>query len=125
MYKFLSTEIVMLIHQNLINEFGGMHGIRDQGLLESAIYAPQATFDSKYLYKNIYEISAAYAYHIIKNHPFIDGNKRTGLMAAIMFLEYNNCSINFKPNELYNLGIKIATSTITVSEIAQILKSVQ
>ena len=71
MHKFLSIEDVIIIHQNLINKFGGMHGIRDQGLFESAIYAPQATFDDKYLYQNIYEISAAYAYHVIKNHPFI------------------------------------------------------
>jgi death-on-curing protein len=122
MYKFLLPGAVIIINQKVIRDFGGMHGVRDKNLLESSVYAAQATFDGQYLYSTIYEMAAAYAYHIIKDHPFVDGNKRTGLMAAILFLECNGVQIDFRPGELYKLGIKIATSTVTVNEIAKALK---
>lgn len=123
MYRFLSPDEVVMINQRLIKDFGGVHGVRDKGLLESAVYSPRATFDGNDLYSTIYEMAAAYAYHIIKDHPFVDGNKRTGLMIAVLFLEYNEQFINFAPGQLYNLGVRIATSTITVSEISRVLES--
>ena len=123
MPKFLSLTDIIIINQNLIKDFGGLHAIRDNSLLESAAYAPQSTFDSKYLYPTIYEMAAAYAYHIIKNHPFVDGNKRTGLMTMLVFLESNKKQVYFKSNKLYNLGIEIATSSITIRKIALLLKN--
>ncbi len=122
MYHFLSCKNVIAINWQLVKEFGGLYGIRDKNLLESAVYAPQATFDGKYLYQTIHEIAAAYAYYIIKDHPFVDGNKRTGLMTAILFLESNQKIVIFKSGELYNLGIKIAKSEMTIKKVSHIFK---
>lgn len=93
---FLTMPMVTYMHDFFVKQFGGSLGIRDQGLLESALMAPQATFNGAYLHKDIFSMAAAYAYGIIKNHPFIDGNKRTGITAALVFLRYNNSGIFLK-----------------------------
>lgn len=78
----------MLIHDEQIEVYGGIHGIRDKGLLESAVMMPQASFGGEYLHNGLFEMSAAYAFHIAENQPFLDGNKRTALVAALVFLEF-------------------------------------
>ena len=118
--EFITLEEVLRVHRGLIEAFGGDHGIRDDQLLDSAINMPKSSFSNKYLHKDIFEMAAAYAYHIIKNHPFIDGKKRTGIFIAILFLENNDIEINFKKGELYKLGTNIATSEISKEEIAKI-----
>lgn len=120
--RFLDINEVILVNKGQIQLFGGLHRIRDQGLLESAVYDVQASFASQYLYKDIYHMAAGYAYNIIKNHPFIDGNKRTGIVSCLMFLQYNDVELEFELDELYNLGIAIATSKCTIEKIAAILK---
>ena len=75
--EFIEMDDVLTIHQILIEQFGGSHGIRDKGLLESALAQPKATFFGELLHPTIYEQAGAYLYHIAKNHPFLDGNKRT------------------------------------------------
>ncbi len=85
----LSIETVVEIHVEAIRQFGGLGGVRDENLLASAVLAPQSTFGGKSPYHDLVEIAAAYLFYICKNHPFIDGNKRTALMAAIVFLRIN------------------------------------
>lgn len=87
--EFLTTEDVLALHEEAIEAFGGAHGIRDQGLLESAVAAPQATFGGDCLHEDLFAMAAAYAFHLCKNHPFLDGNKRTAFYATVLFLDRN------------------------------------
>ena len=119
---FLTLEEVLLLHDYHLNKDGGMHGVRDKGLLESALNMPQATFAGQSLYADIFEMAAVYAHGIIKNHPFCDGNKRTGIMAALIFMEENGVKIKFSDKEFFDLAINIATSKLSIEEIAHILK---
>lgn len=116
--KFITIDDAKDIYNGLIQKYGGTYGIRDEGLLDSAINTPLATFSSQYLHYDIYEMASAYAYHIIKNHPFVDGNKRAGIAIAIIFLDINDIEIEMTNEELYELTIKIATSEISKQEIA-------
>lgn len=120
--RFLDIDEVILVNKSQIQLFGGLHGIRDKGLLESAVYDVQASFGGRYLYKDIYHMAAGYAYNIIKNHPFIDGNKRTGIVCCLIFLHFNDIEIEFAQEELYKLGIAIATSKIDIDKIAVVFK---
>jgi len=119
---FIELAEAIRIHNGQIEEHGGIYGVRDAQLLDSALNTPQASFSGQYLHKNLYEMAAAYAYHIIRNHPFLDGNKRTGILLALIFLKINGISKKFKQNELYELSIKIATSKISKKEIAQFFR---
>ena len=85
----LTVEIVREIHQAAIRDFGGSEGLREPALLESAVSAPQATFGGKSTYSSAVEIAAAYLFYLCRNHPFIDGNKRTALGACVVFLKLN------------------------------------
>ncbi|HLC07641.1 MAG TPA: type II toxin-antitoxin system death-on-curing family toxin [Candidatus Babeliales bacterium] len=120
--KFLTLEDVKLIQINQINRYGGLHGLRDENLLDSAINYPRATFDQKYLHPDIYHMASSYMYAIIKNHPFLDGNKRTGLIVAILFLAYNDIFIDAQDDELFDLTVSMAQSKITESEAAIFFK---
>ena len=83
---FLDLDHIMRLHRSLIDRYGGIEGVRDMGLLQSAIAMPQASYGGKFIHDDIFEMAAAYLYHITQNHPFLDGNKRTGAAAAIVFL---------------------------------------
>ena len=85
----LTVDIVKEIHDAVLKEFGGSGGIRDEGLLHSAVAAPQATFGGESPFADLAEVAAAYLFYICRNHPFIDGNKRTAMTAAIVFLRLN------------------------------------
>jgi len=85
----LSIDIVREIHAEAIKKFGGLNGVRDENLLASAVLTPQCSFRGKSPYADIVEIAAAYLFYICKNHPFLDGNKRTAMMAALVFLRLN------------------------------------
>lgn len=85
----LNIDIVREIHAEGLRQFGGLRGVRDENLLASAVLTPQSTFGGKSPYSDIVEIAAAYLFHICKNHPFFDGNKRAAMMAAIVFLRLN------------------------------------
>jgi len=86
---FLDLGEVMEIHRDQIERYGGRPGIRDMGLLQSAVSMPAVGFGDDYLHSDIYEMAGAYLFHIIRNHPFVDGNKRTGAVAAVVFLLLN------------------------------------
>jgi death-on-curing protein len=87
--RYLNVEAVRAIHEEVLAEHGGTAGLRDNGLLESAVAAPQASFGGEVLIKNVVEIAAAYLYYLCSNHPFVDGNKRTALAACLVFLDGN------------------------------------
>jgi death-on-curing protein len=90
--------MVLSIHARQIERFGGTPGVRDEGLLESALAQPQATFGGQFLHPTISEQAAAYLYHIAMNHPFIDGNKRTAFAVTDTFLRLNGCALNLTKN---------------------------
>ena len=109
---FLTTEIVHEIHAEVIARFGGTDGVRDMALLESAVAAPQASFDAKSLYTDLAEVAAAYLFYLCRNHPFLDGNKRTALGACIVFLRLNG--IEPKPDrpEWEELTVALAAGAL-------------
>ena len=92
--RFLDIDEVILINKSQIQLFGGLHGIRDKGLLESAIYNVQASFEDKFLYKDIYHMAAGYAYGIIKNHAFLDGSKPHGHCVQLAFFRMQRDRVN-------------------------------
>ncbi|MFN5897887.1 MAG: type II toxin-antitoxin system death-on-curing family toxin, partial [Planctomyces sp.] len=96
---FLTVSDVLESHQCQIEIYGGSPGIRDRGLLESAIAQPQTTFGGQYLHADVFEMAAAYLYHLVMNHPFVDGNKRVGLEAALVFLEINDAGVDASDDE--------------------------
>jgi death-on-curing protein len=120
--NYLTAEQVVFIHAFVVEETGGSHGVRDLGLLESAVARPQATFDGDDLHPDIFIKAAALLHALIQNHPFVDGNKRTGTLAAILFLELNGYELNAKNKELESFALRVAISRISLSEIADWLR---
>ena len=120
---FLTLDDIIESHQNQIDTYGGSHGIRDIGLLESAIAQPEASFGGQYLHADIFEMAAAYIYHLVMNHPFVDGNKRVGLEAALIFLEINNENFNASDQELVDLVLKTTAGQVGKREIAEFFRS--
>jgi death on curing protein len=104
---FLEVEDVEDIHAASLERFGGSAGIRDRGLLESAVAVPQSTFEGKYLHRSLFEMAAAYALHIAESQPFVDGNKRTGLGTALVFLKLNGVDVN-DPEDRRNDGSSLS-----------------
>ena len=122
MTVYLTAEQVLFIHYRLLNETGGEHGIRDLGMLESAIARPKATFAKQELYPDTFEKAAALMESLINNHPFVDGNKRTGIACAVLFLKQNGIPFSAKNAELESFTLRVASSKVGQSEIARWLK---
>jgi len=120
---FLTLSEVIEIHSNQIKLYGGKEGIRDISLLSSAVAMPYATFSGEYLHSDIYEMAAAYAFHICQNHAFIDGNKRTALASSLVFLELNGISIADPEEKLYEALMNIASGKLSKKSFAEILRS--
>ena len=120
---FLTLDDIIESHLNQIDTYGGSHGIRDIGLLESAIAQPEASFGGQYLHADIFEMAAAYLYHLVMNHPFVDGNKRVGLEAALIFLEINDESLIANDDELVDLVLKTTAGQIGKRQIAEFFRS--
>ena len=120
---FLTLSEVIEIHSNQIKLYGGKEGIRDISLLSSAVAMPYATFSGEYLHRDIYEMAAAYAFHICQNHAFIDGNKRTALASSLVFLELNGISIADPEEKLYEALMNIASGKSSKESFAEILRS--
>jgi death-on-curing protein len=121
---FLELDDVLAMHFQLVEAFGGSHGIRDKALLESALEMPRSGFGHEYFHKSIFEMAAAYLFHIAKNHPFIDGNKRIGFASAHAFLQINGYALTADNNTMYELVLHVATGTIQEkAEIAQKLEA--
>ena len=120
--EFVDIELAIAIHDDLIDTFGGSLGIRDLALLESALAQPQASFFGSLLHEKIEEQAAAYLYHICKNHPFIDGNKRTALGVMEAFLGINGWELNISNQDLENLVLEVANDRLDKSSITEIIK---
>src|SRR5690349_19506388 len=122
MTNFLTLEQVIEIHDALLADHGGLPGIRDLGLLESAVEMPRQQMFGEYLHKSIYAKASAYLFHIVNNHPFYDSNKRTGAFTTILFLEAN--SIPFLiPDKVYeDFVVEVACGKVSKEHIAHFLK---
>ena len=119
---FLTLAEVIEVHTDQITRYGGEDGVRDLGLLESALAQPEASFADLWLHQNLYEMAAAYAYHLCQNHPFIDGNKRTALACALVFLELNGIHVNDPKGSLKNAMLDIASGKMEKPACAQLLQ---
>lgn len=122
MIKFLDKETILAFHQDQVKTFGGKQGVRDEGLLESALAQPQQSFGGEYVHKGIYEMAAAYGFHICSNHPFFDGNKRTALVAMYTFLFVNGFHLQADKKSLYAVIIDLANGKLEKEELAKYLK---
>jgi death-on-curing protein len=120
---FLGLDEVIEIHHDQIKRYGGHPGIRDVGILKSAIALPYATFDGNYLHTNIYEMAAAYLFHIIGKHPFVDGNKRTGVVVSIVFLMMNRIDFHADENDFEKIVLLTAEGKTDKATIARFLES--
>jgi death on curing protein len=120
--RFLSVEDVIEIHADQIERYGGSLGVREAELLWSAIGMPEAGFGDQYLHTDLFEMAAAYLYHIVQNHPFIDGNKRTGAMAAFVFLKLNGFTLEAAESIFEEIVLKTAQGKIDKPAIAEFFR---
>jgi len=123
--EFLTLAEIIEIHKNQISNYGGEEGIRDISLLSSAIAMPKSAFEGNYLHKDLFEMAAAYIYHISQNHPFVDGNKRAALVSGLIFLDFNNIHINDPGEELYKMMMNTASGKMNKNRIAEILRNLK
>jgi len=119
---FLTLAEVIEIHADQIHRYGGQAGLRDLGLLQSALAQPEASLGGAWLHNNLYEMAAAYAYHLCQNHPFIDGNKRTALASALVFLELNNLGVLDPKGRLKNAMFRMASGKMNREGFAKLLQ---
>jgi death on curing protein len=120
---FLELDEIIEIHHDQIRRYGGHPGIGDIGILKSTVAMPCATFDGNYLHTDIYQMAAAYLFHIVRNHPFIDGNKRTGTVAAIVFLLMNGIDLDAGEDDLEKIVLLAAEGKIDKEKIARFFES--
>lgn len=121
MIRFTKNQY-LLLHRDLIQKFGGIDGLRDDGLFESAIETPFQTFGGQDLYPTLIEKAARLAYGLIKNHPFLDGNKRIGAHAMLVFLEINGVKIHFDDAELIRKIYEVADNSISYENFLEWLE---
>ena len=119
----LTVNIVKEIHEAVLAEFGGSGGIRDEGLLHSAVAAPQATFGGESPFADLPEVAAAYLFYICRNHPFIDGNKRAAMTAAIVFLRLNDVEPLPDSDKWEGLLLEVASSQLDRDATTKRLKA--
>jgi death on curing protein len=120
--EFLTLDEILEIHDDQIQRYGGDVGIRDRGLLESATAMPQQSFGGQYLHKDIFEMAAAYAFHFAESQAFVDGNKRTGLAAAYVFLSLNGFRLVERDDRLYEAMIAVGTRRLDKGGLTQLLR---
>lgn len=119
---FLDLGQVLAVHRRMVDEFGGDTGLRDRGLLESALAMPAARMAGRYLHRGLPSMAAAYLFHLCRNHAFIDGNKRTALAAAELFLLLNDRTLSATNDELYALTMGLAAGTISKAETTRFFR---
>lgn len=122
--NFLSVEAVLVLHHLLVERYGGSAGLRDRGLLESAVAQPQVSFGGAYAHEGLFAMAAAYLFHIVSNHPFIDGNKRAGLLAAQVFLHRNGVVLLHDSEAFYALTMGVAEGRVDKTTIAAELERI-
>ena len=119
---FLDVDDILELHGLHIMRFGGEAGLRDRGVLESAVAQPEAGVDGQYFHSDLFLMAAAYAFHIAQNQPFLDGDKRTGLLAALVFLDINGHSMDRPSDLLYQAMIDIAERRLDKVGLAELFR---
>lgn len=119
---FLGLEEIFAIHRDQIQRYGGSPGIRDLGALQSAVGMPAASFGGQYLHQDLFEMAAAYLFHIVGNHPFVDGNKRTGAVAAYIFLSLNDVTLKASGASFGRVVMRVAKGKADKVEVAEFLR---
>ncbi len=120
--KYLSSEDILQIHSVVIDEIGGMHGVRDMHVVLGLENSPRQAVFGKELYPEVFDKAAVYARNIISNHPFLDGNKRTGMTASFVFLEDNGFVAKAEEGEIERFALAIIKEQLDIKEIAAWLK---
>jgi death-on-curing protein len=120
---FLTLDEVLEIHRDQLARYGGAAGVRDLGLLQSALAQPQATFGGQFLHADLYEMAAAYLFHLVRNHAFVDGNKRVGAVSAIVFLRMSDQELKITNDELESLVLSVAQSQVDKAAITTFFRN--
>jgi len=119
---FVPDEIVLTIHTDLLQRYGGKAGLRDRNLLESALAQPKITVGGRYAHKTLFDKAAAYGFHVCMNHPFVDGNKRVAFALMDVFLQKNGWEINADEEEAYSIMMALASGKLNKVKLASWLK---
>lgn len=119
---FLTLDEVLALHEDQIQRYGGSPGLRESGLLSSALGAVAATFGGRFLHQSLFEMAAAYLFYLAQNHPFVDGNKRTALASALTFLWMNDVEVEADEDALTDLVLSVAEGRTSKAEIAVFLQ---
>lgn len=120
--EFLDVGDVLQIHADQLERYGGPSGVRDLGLLESAVSMPRASHAGEFLHGDLFAMAAAYLFHITRNHPFLDGNKRTGAASALVLLDLHGIEMTASDDALHDLVIGVATGTVSKETVAHFLR---
>ena len=120
---FLELDEILAIHRDQIERYGGSQGVRDMGLLQSALAMPQASFGGQFLHDDLHIMAAAYLYHLTQNHPFVDGNKRVGTVAAVLFLDLNGIVLDADEDDFEQLVLSVAQGKADKAAIAAYLRA--
>ncbi|MGH2582594.1 MAG: type II toxin-antitoxin system death-on-curing family toxin [Anaerolineales bacterium] len=120
---FLTTEQVLFIHSRIISETGGSHGVRDLGLLESAVARPRSTYEGRNQYPDLFAKAAALMHSLVNNHPFVDGNKRTGVASAALFLRRNGWKLTVSSDDLESITLRVTSGNVPINELSNWLRS--
>ena len=121
--EFLDTEDVLELHTLQLARYGGADGVRDRGLLESALAQAQATFDGEFVHPDLFAMAAAYLFHVVQNHPFVDGNKRTGFVVGVLFLELNGYRFTASEEAAAQAVLELAASTVDEVGFCEFLRA--
>ncbi len=122
--EFLEVDDVIELHGLQLDEFGGLPGLRDRGLLESAVAQPRASAFGELLHGDVVSMAAAYLFHIVRNHAFADGNKRAGILSALVFLEWNGFAVEDGDPRLYELTVGVADGTLAKDDVTSRLRAI-
>ena len=120
--RFIPNRIVSTIHSDLLQRYGGRPGLRDPGLLDSALAQPKITVGGKFVHKTLFDKAAAYGFHVCKNHPFVDGNKRVAFVLMDIFLQKNGWEVTANEEEAYSMMISLASGKLSKAQLSKWLK---
>lgn len=120
--RFIPNRIVSTIHSDLLQRYGGRAGLRDPNLLDSALAQPKMTVGGKFVHKSLFDKAAAYGFHVCKNHPFVDGNKRAAFVLMDIFLQKNGREIVANEEEAYSMMMSLASGKLTKAQLSKWLK---
>ena len=121
--RFVPDDFVVILHADLIRRYGGRYGVRDRGLLSSALAQPRMTVVGKRRHRTIFDKAAAYGYHLSRNHPFVDGNKRIAFVVMDIFLQMNGRQIEATEKDVYTMMLALANGHLSKPALAKWLKT--